>query len=256
MSDSDDAGLAAELAADAGRLLLALRRQQGGADDPTARKALGNAGDARSNELILDRLHHARPGDRILSEESRDDRRRLEAERVWIVDPLDGTREYSEGRDDWAVHVALWTEGAEITAAAVAVPGLEALYRSDRPEPGRPPDGRRAPVMVVSRSRAPELCTDVADALGAELTTLGSAGAKTMAVVRGEVDIYLHAGGQWEWDSAAPVGVALAAGLHASRIDGTPLRYNQPDPYLPDLLICRPDLAGPVLAAVRDAGGA
>ena len=90
----------------------------------------------------------------------------------------------------------------------------------------------------------------VAEALGAELVAMGSAGAKAMAVVLGHADIYAHSGGQYEWDSCAPVAVAKAAGLHVSRIDGSELRYNQPDPYLPDLLICRPELAAEVLRAL------
>lgn len=245
-----DAALAAAVADEAGRALVELRASF----DPAGgdAKALGRAGDAHANHLILGRLAQERPGDAVLSEESRDDLSRLEHDRVWIVDPLDGTREFSEVRADWAVHVALWERGREITAAAVAMPGSGRVHRSDRPDP-LPAAGSGPPRIVVSRSRAPALAAAVAEALGAEVTTLGSAGAKTMAVLTGAADVYLHAGGQWEWDSAAPVGVALAAGLHASRIDGAPLRYNQPDPYLPDLVVCRRELAPAVLAAVAAA---
>jgi 3'(2'), 5'-bisphosphate nucleotidase len=160
-----------------------------------------------------------------------------------------------DGRSDWAVHVALWESGREITAAAVAQPALGAVYSTaDTAATAATAPladaGRRAPLILVSDSRPPAWATPVAAALGGTLAPMGSAGAKTMAVVRGEADAYVHAGGQWEWDSAAPVGVALAAGLHASRIDGAPLLYNQPHPYLPDLVVCRPDLAGSVLAAI------
>lgn len=243
-----DADLAAAVAEEAGRLLVSLRESMGGGS-AVGDKALGAAGDARANALILERLHRERPGDGILSEESKDDGERLAEDRVWIVDPLDGTREYSEGRTDWAVHVALWERGREVTAAAVAMPGLGRVYRSDPPEVAAA-GSTAAPRIVVSRSRAPALVESVAAALGAEVITLGSAGAKTMAVLSGDAEIYLHAGGQWEWDSAAPVGVALAAGLHATRIDGSALEYNQADPYLPDLLVCRPELAAAVLAAI------
>ena len=242
-----DAALAAEIAAEAGRLLLDLQASR---PDLTG-KALGAEGDAESNRLILDRLRAARPGDAVLSEEAADDRARLSAARVWIVDPLDGTREYSErGRSDWAVHVALWEPEGGITAAAVAQPALDgALYSSDGPFPAPVGDGA-APVVLVSDSRPPAFARPVASAVGGVVRPMGSAGAKAMAVLRGDADAYLHAGGQWEWDSAAPVGVVLAAGLHASRIDGSPLLYNREHPYLPDLLICRPELAGPMLEAI------
>lgn len=240
---SADARLAAAIAEEAGQLLLEVRRS--GLEG----KELGKEGDRRSNELILARLAATRPADAVLSEESADSAARLESERVWIVDPLDGTREFGmEGRSDWAVHVALWQAGREITDAAVAQPALDRVYASD--DTGTPPAGER-PVILVSDSRPPAFAADVAKAVGAVPAPMGSAGAKAMAVLRGEAAGYLHAGGQWEWDSAAPVGVVLAAGLHASRIDGSPLLYNQPKPYLPDLLICRADLAEPLLEALR-----
>lgn len=240
---SADARLAASIAEEAGRLLLDVRRSglQG--------KELGKEGDRRSNELILERLAAARPGDAVLSEESVDSAARLDSERVWIVDPLDGTREFGiDGRSDWAVHVALWQEGREITDAAVAQPALDRVYASD--DAVTPPAGEQL-VILVSDSRPPAFAAEVAGAVGAVVAPMGSAGAKAMAVLRGEAVGYLHAGGQWEWDSAAPVGVVQAAGLHASRIDGRPLVYNQAKPYLPDLLICRADLAEPLLAALR-----
>ena len=144
----------------------------------------------------------------MLSEEAADDAARLTADRVWIVDPLDGTREYGEGRSDWAVHVALVVDGT-VVASAVALPGLAVTLDRRSPAVLAPPhDG--GPRLVVSRTRPPAIAEQVATALGGTLVPLGSAGAKAMAVVRGEADVYLHSGGQYEWDSAAPVGVAAA----------------------------------------------
>ena len=241
-----DSRLAADLAGQAGSLLLALRHASG-----LSGKELGKRGDLDSNTLLLRELAEARPQDAVLSEESVDSPERLTADRVWIIDPLDGTREYGlPGRDDWAVHVALWERGAGITAAAVAQPSLDAVYADDTVHHERRPRPRLR--FLVSDSRPPQFAAPVAAKLDAELAPMGSAGAKAMAVVRGDADAYLHAGGQWEWDSAAPVGVALAAGLHASRIDGSPLAYNQPHPYLPDLLICRPELAADLLHAIAE----
>ncbi len=239
-----DARLAADLARQAGELLLDLRT--GGLTG----KQLSDAGDRASNELLLRELAQHRPDDAVLSEESTDDPVRLRTDRVWIIDPLDGSREYGlPGRTDWAVHVAVWQAGLGITDAAVAQPALDAVYATDdgvaAPEP-------RRRVILVSDTRPPAFAGEVAAAVGADVEPMGSAGAKAMAVLRGDAAAYLHSGGQWEWDSAAPVGVALAAGLHASRIDGTPLRYNSAHPYLPDLLICAPDLAVPMLAAIAE----
>jgi 3'(2'), 5'-bisphosphate nucleotidase len=238
-----DARLAALLAGRAGELLLRLR--DGGAGG----RELSDRGDAQSNAFLLRELATHRPDDAVLSEESADTSARLHSDRVWIIDPLDGSREYGlPGRSDWAVHVALWQAGRGITAAAVAQPALDVVYASDAPLPPAPP--RQRNVILVSDTRPPAFAADVAAAIGAELVPMGSAGAKAMAVLRGDAVAYLHAGGQWEWDSAAPVGVVQAAGLHASRIDGTPLRYNSAHPYLPDLLISTPDLADPLLAAI------
>jgi 3'(2'), 5'-bisphosphate nucleotidase len=216
-------------------------------------RALGDAGDAAAQRAILEVLGAERPDDVVFSEEATDDRRRLTADRVWIVDPLDGTREYGEpGRHDWAVHVALWSAG-QLTAAAVALPQLgEALVTEPAPAVPARVDG---PVRIaVSRTRPPAVADTVATALDGELVPLGSAGYKAVAVVRGEVDAYVHAGGMYQWDSAAPVAVARAAGLRACRLDGAPLVYNQAEPSLPDLVVCRPELAERVLAAVRSAG--
>lgn len=243
-----DAELAAQLAEQAGRLLLEVR-----ASGMFSGKALGKAGDSAANEFLVGALGAQRPGDGLLSEESKDTAERLEKSRVWIVDPVDGTREYGEARTDWAVHVALAIDGVA-TVGAVALPGLGQVLRSDRPRAVPPaPETLR---MVVSRTRPAAEAVAVAEAIGAELVPMGSAGAKAMAVILGEADIYLHSGGQYEWDSCAPVAVALAHGLHASRIDGSPLVYNQRDTYMPDLLICRKehaDLVLSMIAALRDA---
>ncbi|HEX8384466.1 MAG TPA: 3'(2'),5'-bisphosphate nucleotidase CysQ [Sphingomonas sp.] len=241
-----DAELARSIAREAGDLLLRIRAAGG-----SSGTALGDEGDAQANALILRRLAAARPADAILSEESLDDRARCATSRVWIVDPLDGTREYREGRDDWAVHVALAVDGAP-AIGAVALPALGRVLTSDAPTVPAPLPPR--PRMVVSRSRPPAIATAVAQALGAETIAMGSAGAKAMAVVEGRADIYLHDGGQYEWDNCAPAAVALAYGLHASRIDGSPLVYNRPDPRLPDLLICHPDIATRVLDLIRAPG--
>jgi 3'(2'), 5'-bisphosphate nucleotidase len=249
-SETDDHVLAAEVSADAGRLLMALREADDGFD-PTR---LRDAGDRQAHERILASLGAARPDDAVLSEEGVDDARRLGAERVWIVDPLDGTREFAEaGRSDWAVHVALAVGGRPLVGA-VALPALGVVFAT-RPAPPMPPARLGVARVVTSRTRRPAESAAVAEALGAELVPLGSAGAKAMAVVRGDVDAYVHAGGMYQWDSAAPVAVAAATGLHVSRIDGSPLVYNAPDPYLPDLLICRPELAGACLAALASQTG-
>jgi 3'(2'), 5'-bisphosphate nucleotidase len=245
MDDTADALLAADLATRAGDRLLRIR-----AAETTDPRELGRAGDHGSNEFLLAELARQRPADAVLSEESADDPARLAAERVWIIDPLDGTREFTlPGREDWAVHVALHTTGRGITAAAVAMPALGRVWSTADPGAQDPPR-RERPRILVSDSRPPDFAGPVAESVGGELAPMGSAGAKAMAVVRGAADAYLHAGGQWEWDSAAPVGVVRAAGLVACRIDGSPLRYNQPRPYLPDLLICRPHLAQPLLDAI------
>lgn len=245
---TDDHRLAAELASEAGRLLVELRAEQTAAG--VHPKEMKDAGDHRSNELLLARLSgRVASGDAVLSEEARDDLARLDHDRVWIIDPLDGTREFGEPpRTDWAVHVALVISG-QPAAGAVALPALGTVFGT-APAPAIPdPTGGR-PRLVVSRTRPPAAATFLAERLDGELVEMGSAGAKAMAILRGEVDVYAHSGGQYEWDSCAPVAVALAAGLHASRIDGTPLRYNNADPYLPDLLICRPELAEAALEAL------
>jgi 3'(2'), 5'-bisphosphate nucleotidase len=279
---TDDHELARDLAAEAGRRLLALRAQGGEPSD------LRHDGDRLAHEFLTAALAARRPGDVVLSEEGADDPARLTADRVWIVDPLDGTREFGEAdRTDWAVHVALWERGpADLTAGAVALPAQGCVLSTAPDQPGqcridpvvtgsmfhRPGDGtpgdgaggvagaggvgagagRGRMRIVVSRTRAPRIVRDISDLIDAELVPLGSAGAKVAAVVCGEADAYVHAGGFYEWDTAAPVAVARAAGYHASRIDGSPLAYNQPQLLMPDILVCRPALANTLLQAIRE----
>lgn len=254
--DLTDAELAADLAADAGKLLLQVRAEIG-FDQPWT---LGEAGDRQANSLLLRRLQAERPGDAVLSEEAHDDLARLKSDRVWIIDPLDGTREFSTpGRDDWAVHIALWRRSSngqpEITDAAVALPARgNVVYRTDTVTSGAAPAGVPGTLRIaVSATWPPAVLHRIRQTLAIQPVSIGSAGAKAMAVIDGYVDAYLHAGGQWEWDSAAPAGVMLAAGMHASRLDGSPLRYNQLDPYLPDLLMCRAEVAPILLGAIADA---
>ena len=248
---ADDHHLAAWLATVAGDLLVQVR------GTGLEGKALKDAGDRAAHELLMRLLAEHRPGDAVLSEEGKDDKARLTAARAWIVDPLDGTREFSEPpREDWAVHVALWTgtdgEG-DLAAGAVAQPGLGHTFHTGEP-PVVPPSSGGRPRIAVSRTRPPAFVQALAEEIGADLVPMGSAGAKVISVVRDVSDAYVHAGGQYEWDSAAPVAVARAAGLHTSRVDGSPLRYNRDEVLLPDLVVCRPELAEPVLAFIRRHG--
>ena len=234
-----DAELAAHLAQAAGKLLLDVR-----ASGLLSGEVLGKAGDQTANQFLVAAIREQRPGDGLLSEEEKDNPERLSKSRVWIIDPVDGTREYGEARADWAVHVALAIDGKP-AIGAVALPDLDLVLRTDRPQPL--PAAATTPRMVVSRTRPAKEALMVAEAIGAELIPMGSAGAKAMAIVRGEAEIYLHTGGQYVWDSCAPAAVAMSHGLHVSRVDGAPLIYNQADVYMPDLLICRPEWAGRVL---------
>lgn len=263
---SSDQQLAMDLAAEAGRLLVDLR-----SSGPTGRE-LGDRGDDRANALLLERLAAERPDDSVLSEESKDDPSRVNADRVWIIDPVDGTREFGLGdRPDWAVHVALWERSGDpalskLTASAVALPALGVVLGTDDDEVYADPVGNSGvdgggllpprtdsrPRIVLSASRPPAFAEAVARAVGGDLVPLGSAGAKTAAVVRGEADAYIHAGGQYQWDSAAPAGVALARGFVALRVNGDRLEYNVPNTYLPDLVVCRADLAEAILGAIAD----
>jgi 3'(2'), 5'-bisphosphate nucleotidase len=242
-----DVRFAVLIAREAGDLLVGVRAGYAGGEEADLR-ALG---DRQSQGLLAARLATGFPDDAVLSEEAPDDSQRLESRRVWIIDPLDGTREFAEGRHDWAVHVALWEEG-DLVLGAVALPGLGVVLASN-PRSEVPLRDERAPLrMAVSRTRPPGFATGLASALGAELVPMGSAGYKIASVIRGEADLYVHAGGQFEWDSAAPVAVARAAGLFTSRVDGSPLIYNNIDPKLPDLLVCRPELAELVLSRINE----
>lgn len=241
----NDHEIARELAREAGETLRRIQRDSRPDDHGT--RALKDRGDQAAQDVLAAGLARWRPQDAVLSEEAQDDRVRLASERVWIIDPLDGTREFSEGREDWAVHVALWQRGA-LAAGAVALPALDTVLTTDRePAIWQTPERIR---LAVSRSRPTELVLGLAEDLNAEVVPMGSAGYKASAVVRGEVDAYVHTGGQFEWDSAAPVAVAAAAGLFTARVDGSPLRYNRPDPYLPDVVVCNPLIADEVLARV------
>lgn len=233
-----------QLAEGAGELLLLLRRT----NRSLIPAELKSAGDRCAQRYLATRLAASRPGDAVLSEESTDVGDRSTAERVWIIDPLDGTREFSEGRADWAVHVALWERG-ELVAGSVVLPAQDMSFSTGRP-PIVAPRAHPRLHLAVSRSRPPAWVPQLVELLGATPVPMGSAGVKVMSVVRGETDVYVHGGGQYEWDSAAPVAVARAAGLHTSRLDGSALTYNRPDPLLPDLVVCRPELAAQVLAAI------
>jgi len=242
-----DTELATRLASDAGAVLVELRGRLVEMHVPSW--VVMDEGDAAAQAFLAKELLDARPDDAVLSEEGLEDPRRFTSDRVWIVDPLDGTREYGEpGRNDWAVHIALWERGT-LSAGAVSLPALGVTLATD-PAPELPIMTRERPVVVTSRSRSSFITAIAAGAIDADVVALGSAGAKAMAVVTGVADVYVHAGGMYQWDSAAPAAVALAAGLHVSRIDGSPVVYNDPDPWLPDFLVCRPALAEPVLAAV------
>jgi len=243
-ASTDDHVLAAWLANVAGQRLLEVR------DEGLSGDALKDAGDQASHDLLMELLARHRPADAVLSEEGADDDVRLHSSRVWIVDPLDGTREYSEPpRDDWAVHVALWQDG-DVVAGAVAQPAHGTTFHTGQP-PTVPVSSAPRPRIAVSRTRPPEFITALAAELGADVVPMGSAGAKVISVVRDVTDAYVHAGGQYEWDSAAPVAVARAAGLHTSRADGSALAYNRLDPLLPDLLVCRPELSREIIAFVQ-----
>jgi len=243
MTIANDGDLAAHLAEVAGKILLDVR-----ASGLFSGKSLGKAGDQTANQFLCHALREQRPEDGLLSEEEKDNAERLAKERVWIVDPVDGTREYGEERADWAVHVGMAVDGAPVLGA-VALPGAGVVLRSD--QPGEIPPAPEKLRMVVSRTRPAKEATGVAEEIGAELVPMGSAGAKAMAILRGEADIYLHSGGQYEWDSCAPAAVAQGWGLHVSRIDGSPLVYNREDVYMPDLLICRKEHAELVLEKVK-----
>lgn len=248
---SDDAEIAAELATRAGELLLRLRSRMGYGEPD----ALRDAGDQHSHEFLVAELERLRPGDIVLSEEGADDRRRLDADRVWIVDPLDGTREFGEdSRTDWAVHVALWERDVDgLSAAAVALPARHMTLSTNGHYPPLPAVGE-PPRIAVSRSRRPEFIDALAAEIDAVPTPIGSAGMKAMAILLGEADAYVHRGRMKEWDSAAPVAVAAAAGLHVSGLDGAPLRFNTPDRLTLDLLVCQPALAEPLLVGCRRLG--
>jgi 3'(2'), 5'-bisphosphate nucleotidase len=242
----NDHDLAIELARVTGQLLVEHREVT--IERGTTQWQLKDSGDLLAHNFLMEAFTAVRPGDAVLSEEGSDDRRRLTSDRVWIVDPLDGTNEYGEGRADWAVHIALWERDA-LTAGAVSLPSIDTVFGTD---PGFvvPPKEGAKPRLVTSRNRAPYAAVLVAEHLDCDAFRLGSAGAKAMSILMGEADIYVHDGGMYQWDSAAPAAVALAAGLHVSRIDGSPLEYNTPDTWLPDFFVCRPEYTDAILHAI------
>lgn len=242
----NDAELSAELARVTGEILLVHRTEL--IERGTTQWNLKDTGDMVAHNFLMEAFGALRPNDAVLSEEGSDDRARLTSDRVWIVDPLDGTNEYGEGRADWAVHIALWEKTA-LTAAAVSLPSIETVFATD-PAPVLPPKEGKKPRLVTSRNRAPYAAILVAEGLDCDAFRLGSAGAKAMSILMGEADIYVHDGGMHQWDSAAPAAVAMAAGLHASRIDGSPLLYNTPDTWLPDFFVCRPEYTDEILHAI------
>lgn len=242
-----DAELATRLAIETGRLLVGLRERM--FSEGASIWEVRDAGDAAAQHFLAGEFASLRPDDAVLSEEGHEDPRRFDQDRVWIVDPLDGTREFGErGRADWAVHVALWG-GDRFLAGAVSLPALKAVFATD-PAPPIPPNRRDRPRLVTSRNRSPYSAHLVAEGLDGDAIRMGSAGAKAMAVVMGEADVYVHDGGMFQWDTAAPAAVALAAGFHVSRLDGSPIVYNERDPWLPDLILCRPELGDRVLEAI------
>jgi 3'(2'), 5'-bisphosphate nucleotidase len=244
-----DQRLASRIASEAGAMLVTLRNDL--VRNTVSYWDLKDEGDWAAHRFIVEALRSSRPDDVILSEEAADDRSRLSAERVWIIDPIDGTNEFAEPpRHDWAIHIALWERG-DLVAGSVALPALGMTFDAD-PAPVLPASTRARPILVTSRTRNPYCAVIVANALGCDVGRLGSAGAKTMAVVMGEADIYVHDGGMYQWDSAAPAAVARAAGLHVSRIDGSPLVYNDASLWLPDILVCRPELAERALEALSE----
>jgi 3'(2'), 5'-bisphosphate nucleotidase len=250
VSDSrTDSELARDLATSAGQLLLKLRADTGFSDPWKLR----DAGDHDSNVHLLELLAEARPDDVVLSEESADDPRRHEADRLWIIDPLDGTTEYGEpDRTDWAVHVALWQRGRGLTDGAVALPARGMTLSTADPLPTRGEPASH-PRLAVSRTRRPPWVVDVAEKVSGQLVPIGSAGMKAMSIVLGEADAYLHSGRMKEWDSAAPVVVAAAAGLHVSQLDGSELEFNKPSRLTEQLLICHPSLTDALVAASTNA---
>jgi len=267
----DDEQLAVALGVGAGDVLQSLRAEVDAGDRELVGKDLRDAGDAASQEWLAAALRHARPDDAVLSEEAQDGPSRLGADRVWIIDPLDGTREFAERhadgnpgewRDDFAVHVALWERGRGLTAGSVALPARGRVFSTAATVHDRPGDaaadavvdGRRPLRIAASRSRPPRFVSALAERPDVELVPMGSAGVKVVSVVDGTVDAYVHGGGQFEWDSAAPVAVAQAAGLVCTRLDGTPLEYNREDPWLPDLFVCHPALVSHLRAALAEVG--
>lgn len=266
----NDSELSRDVAIEAGRLLLDLRATYGDLDpaDVDTANRLRKEADRASHLLIADRISAARPDDVILSEEGKDDPARLVADRVWIVDPLDGTFEFGQGRSDFAVHIVLWVRdalsptGARLVASTVELPA-QGLTRTDIDTPdvsfALPTD--RPIRIVASRSRAPKWLPDavavLADRMGREVEVIdvGSVGAKVNEILCGRADAYVHDTGFYEWDVAAPYAVAHRYGLHASHVGGEPIRFNQDPPYVTSLLVSIPTLLDDLTSVFAEASG-
>lgn len=236
---ANDHQLAAALAAKAGQALSELReRPHSGGFDPWG---LRDEGDRLAHNLLVELLGSHRPDDIVLSEEGREDRRRLDADRTWIIDPLDGTHDYPFlDSIEWAVHVAL-VEEQRPTAAAVAVPGMDQVFATDLGSAAEPMD-RDQPLVISGRSNA-YLASEVAETIGGKLTACGSSGVKAMLVVSGAVDVYVHGSGLYEWDVCAPAAVAEALGMVVTDLEGDEIVYNKSQPIVRGLVISRPEFA-------------
>ena len=251
----DDHLLAANLAESAGRMLVDCR--SGAAGQLLGGSSLAHEGDQRAHLHLLTRLQEARPDDAVLSEEGADDAQRLDSSRLWVIDPLDGSRDYGFGNDEWAVHVGLVEDG-KIVAGAVALSALDLLFHTGEGEgPACAVDENnpnRRPVIVTARSRVNAEGMLLAHELGADVFACGSAGVKAMLVVNGTADAYVHASPLYEWDVCAPAAVAQSAGLHVSDAAGDPLVFNQARPVVNSFLVCRPELVDDILSALSSTG--
>ena len=280
---TNDAELARDVAQAAGQRLIALRRDFGPVDaaDRDQIRALRDAADRASHEFILSRLNAERPDDAVLSEEGHDGLERDTAHRVWIVDPLDGTSEFGQGRADFAVHVALWQRDdsagpgtARLVAGCIDLPAQRVTYSSA--DSGAFASARAdtdsdltvhrpgAPVrVVVSRTRPPALAIDperLAAALevanieigAVDVLRVGSVGAKVAELLGGRADLYLHDSGFYEWDVAAPLIVAEHYGLRACHLNGTTITFNHRPPWVKDLVVGKPELVAAVVATSLD----
>lgn len=260
----NDHELAAELAAAAGRQLLELRAQYSVPDEAAAR-ALAKLADQLANDWLLQQLAELRPDDAVLSEEAEDDLARVQAQRVWIIDPVDGTYEFARRLADFAVHVALWDNSAgSFTAAAVAVPDHGAVWATDSAAAAIESDRTQLTVVSSTREPKPVLAklqvelSNIAAALGyagVEFRTLGSVGGKVHQLLAGHADVYLSTTGFWEWDAAAPAAVAQQQGFQVTDLQGAALRFNQVPPRVSSFVVAKPQLHEFVINALAEVNG-